>query len=174
MIKKIDRALLGFTTTVSLVSYVGFLAVMLIIVVDVLQRKITGTGINGAYELVERILMCGVFAAFAYTQSLRGHVHVTMFISKLPSKPRFLVFGLTGILSSMGAFALAYAAVLQAQYSMSAGTMTGVLQIALYPFFFIEAICMAIFGLTLLWDVCKSFIAIGNKDVAEDIESSWC
>lgn len=173
MFKKIDAVLSRITGVVSLVSYLGFLAIMLLIVVDVVLRKLSGSGITGAYEMVERILMCGVFAGFAYTQSLQGHVHVTMLISHFPAKLRFIVFGLTGIISSFAAFALSYAAVYQASYSFSAATRTGVLGIPLYPFFWIEAVCMAAFGIALLWDAFKSFAAVGNKELAAQIQSNW-
>lgn len=173
MIKKIDKISLTLTSVVSIVSYVGFLAVMLLIVVDVLLRKVVGSGVTGAYEMVERLLMVAVFASFAYTQSKQGHVHVTMFISKLPSVLRFILVGLTGILSSGAAFLLAYAAVLQAKSSLALGTKTGVLGIALCPFFWVEAVCMAVFGIALLWDVIKSFAAIKNKEVAQEIQSHW-
>lgn len=173
MIKKIDKISLALTSVVSIVSYIGFLAVMLLIVVDVLLRKIMDSGVTGAYEMVERLLMVAVFASFAYTQSKQGHVHVTMFISKLPNAVRFVLVGLTGILSSGAAFLLAYAAVLQANSSLALGTKTGVLGIALYPFFWVEAVCMAVFGVALLWDVVKSFVAIKNKEVAQEIQSHW-
>lgn len=173
MMKKIDKGISLLTGIVSTVSYIGFLAVMAVIAIDVVMRKMFGNGITGAYEIVQYVLMCGVFASFAYCQSLRGHVHVTMFISKLPAKPRFLVYGLTGLLSTIAAIALTYAASVQANYSFTAGTKTGVLGIPLYPFFWVECFCMAIFAITLFWDVVKSIMAMWNQEAAEDIQSSW-
>lgn len=173
MIKKVDKVVHGITGIVSIASYVGFLAIMGIIVVDVVLRKLTSSGITGSYELVERVLMFAVFASFAYTQSLQGHVHVTMFVSKFPAKLRFVVLGLTGLLSAFAAFLLAYAAVVQANDALRKSTMTGVLGIPLFPFFWIEAVCMAAFGLALLWDVVRSFAAIGNQEVAEEIQANW-
>ncbi len=173
MIKKIDKAVYRVTSVVSVASYVGFLAVMAIIVVDVCLRKIMDSGVTGAYELVERILMFAVFASFAYTQSLQGHVHVTMFVSKLPTQIRFIALGVTGLLSSAAAFLLSYAAVIQANDAFRKATMTGVLHIPLFPFYWIEVVCMAAFGLALLWDVFKDFAAIKNREIAEEIQANW-
>ncbi len=173
MFEKIDKGLSRITGIVSIISYGGFLAVMLLIVVDVVLRKTIDTGVKGTMEMVERMLMCAVFAGFAYTQSLQGHVHVTMLISHFPAKARFAAFGVTGIISAAAAFVLTYAAVYQANVSYSMSTRTGVLGIPLFPFFWVEAVCMAMFGVTLLWEVIKSFAAIGNQKLAEEIQSSW-
>lgn len=173
MIKKMDSYLHKLTSGICLVSYAAFIAVMIIIVLDVALRKITQSGIMGTYEIVERALMCGVFASYAYTQSEHGHVRVTMFISKLPGRLRLVVNALTYIISSAGAFLLTYAAVLQGNYSQTASTMTGVLHIPLFPFFWIEAVCMAVFGIALLWEVIKSFAALGNKEIAQELTADW-
>jgi len=171
--KKVDKIFSGLTSVVSVVSYVGFFAVMMIIVVDVLLRKIGGSSINGAYELVERTLMCGVFASFAYTQSEHGHVRVTMFFSKLPRAIRFIVNALTYLLGAVAAGALSYAAYIQTIYSSSVGTKTGVLGIPLAPFFLIETACMAVFIVVLLWDAVKSLAAITDQELAENIMKDW-
>lgn len=173
--KKIEKVISILTSIVSTLSYLGFLAVMVLIVVDVVMGKVTGgvTRVIGAYEIIQYLLLCGVFASFAYTQSLHGHVHVTMLISKFPQKLRFLIYGITYILSAATAALLTYAAAAQANYSISAGTKTGVLGIPLFPFFWVECFCMAIFAITLVWDVIKSFIAMFNKEVAEEIQSTW-
>ena len=171
--KIIDKVVSVLTSIVSTLSYVGFLAIMALIAVDVFLRKFFRGGVTGTYELVQYLLMCGVFASFAYTQSLRGHVHVTMFIAKFPKHLRFIVYGLTGVFSTVAAVVLTYAAAIQTNYSMTAGTKTGVLGVPLYPFFAVECFCMGVFAVTLAWDVVKSFIALGNQEVADDIQSSW-
>lgn len=171
--KKIDSFFTRVTSIVSIVSYAGFFAVMLIIVFDVFLRRITGSGISGTYEIVERTLMCGVFASFAYTQSLHGHVRVTMFFSKFPKVLRFITNALAYLFGAVAAAALTYAAIIQTGVSSSTGTKTGVLGMPLAPFFLIEAICMAIFAIVLLWEVVKSFAAIGNDELAEDIMKDW-
>lgn len=173
MFHKIDKTLLRVTTAVSIVSYIGFLFIMALTVADVALRKITGVGITGTMELVERTLMCSVFAGFAYTQSLGGHVHVTMLIMHFPAKLRFVCYGVMGMLSTLIAAALGYAGITQAQYSHMAATRTGVLGIPLYPFFIVEGICMICFAIALLWDVIKSFMAIGNAELAAEIQSEW-
>lgn len=173
MIEKIDRICAAFAKAVCVITFGAFLAVMFLIMADVAKRTATGNAIIGTYEIVERLLMIGVFASFAYTQTRHGHVHVTMLISHLPQKAALVINGLMTAFSAAAIFMVAYASVLQTQYAMAAGTCTGVLFIPLYPFYIAEALGMAIFAVTVLWDCVKSFLALGNPALAERIAETW-
>ena len=94
MIEKIDRICAVFAKAVCVITFGAFLAVMFLIMADVAKRTATGSAIIGTYEIVERLLMIGVFASFAYTQTRHGHVHVTMLISHLPQKAALIINGL--------------------------------------------------------------------------------
>ena len=175
--KKITDIIHKITAAVSVITHISFLAIMIIIVVDVIWRKAGGAGITGAYEIVQVVLAAGVFAGFAYTQSEHGHVHVTLLISHFPQKLRFIVYGLLAILSTAAAFIAAYGAFLgfQDNYKkfLNGAGATGVIGIPYFPFYIIECICMFMLGVALAWDMIKSFIAVGNKEVAEEIQSTW-
>ena len=176
--KKVTNIIHKITAAVSVITHVSFLAIMVIIVLDVILRKAGGSGITGAYEIVQVVLAAGVFAGFAYTQSEHGHVHVTLLISHFPQKVRFLVYGILAILSTAGAFLAAYGAYLAAvdnykKFVNGGAGSTGVIRIPYYPFYIIEIICMVMLGVALAWDMIKSFIAIGNPEVAEEIQSTW-
>lgn len=173
MIRKLDKIVSRLTAVVSTVSFVGICAIVLIISVDVFLRKAFNSSIRGAYEMVQYILMCAVFASFAYAQSLHGHVRVTMFVMKMPRGLRFAVTALTCLGASIAAGVLSYAASTYAQTAFSSNYTSGVLYMPLYPFYWLEVVCMAIFALTLLWDVVKHIAAIWDKDLAEDIEETW-
>ncbi len=173
MIKKIDKIVKSVAMVVSWISYIGIFFIMFLIVIDALLRKFAASGVTGSYELVERSLLCIVFAAFAYTQSHEGHIQITMFISKFPRVMRFIVFGIADLIAALGAAATTYAAFLQVQVSMQAGTQTSVLQIPLYPFYIVEAVCMVVFTLVLLWSTVKAFIAVKNDELCEEFQSQW-
>ena len=173
MIKKTDKIVTKISNTIGLVSYVALVIMMLLITVDVLMRKIFLITVVGSYEIVQLMLLLLVFAAFAYAQTNRSHIHVTMFIAMMPRPISMMLFGLWGILSTCAAILCGYALILQASYSHAAGTWTPVLYIPLYPFHYIAAFCMFIFALTLLWDAIKSFAGVVNEEVAKDINSSW-
>ena len=171
--KKIELILKKLTGAVSLVSYVGIVFIMLITVFDIFLRLLTSKSVIGCYEIVQVTLMCAVFASFAYAQSEKGHVSITLIISKLPKKISLFIFGLTGLLSSFIAVMLSYAALIQAQNAAASNYMTSVLLIPMTPFYYVEAVGMIVFFIALLFDAMKSFVGIFNKDIAEEITSTW-
>lgn len=173
MVKKIDKVISGITGAICYVSIAAIVLTMLLTVIDVLTRKLMRTGIVGSYELTERLLLVMIFAAFAYTQTKKGHVHVTLFLSKFPKSLGVFIFGILGLLSTGAAVFCAYAITEQGKYSLTAGTLTAVLHIPLYPFYYIAAFCMYVFAITLLWDAIKCFIGLKNDEVCTEIRSSW-
>jgi TRAP-type C4-dicarboxylate transport system permease small subunit len=161
------------TFIISLISYGGVVAIMLLNVLDVLLTKLFIKPVSGAYEITECLLLCTVIASFAYGQSKKSHINMTMVIRVFPRVPKFLVFGLMGLLSVGTAAVVGYAAVMQAQSAMSKGTITSVLGIPMYPFYYIEAAAMFVFALVLLYDTILAFMAIFSKKYAEIVTSTW-
>lgn len=171
--KKVESIVKKITSAVSVISYVGFFCVMAITVADILIRWITGKPILGVYEVVERIMICAVFASFAYTQTENGHVQITMVISKLPQKLRFAIMTLNNLLSAAVIILTAYAAYRQGMVAMSSNYTTGVLLIPLWPFYWVEIISMAVLCLAFLFHAAKNAAAIFNSDVAAEIQADW-
>lgn len=171
--KTIDTIIKKIASILSIVGFASLIIIMFLITIDVLMRKIIDVAIPGSYEIVERLLLLLVFASFAYGQTNRSHIHVTMFVSKFPRPVGMALFGIFSLLSFIGCALMAYALVLQGQYAFTAGTWTPVLQIPLYPFFYIAAVCSAVFAITILWDAIKSLVGIGSKEWADDIASTW-
>lgn len=153
-------------------SAAGICVVGLLITADVVLR-LARHPIPGGYELTELIMVIVVFAALAYTQREKGHIHVTMFVSKLPLAARLAVFGVMGAISTVMAGMITYGAFSQAGKSMSTASSSAVLEMPLYPFYYIEGIAMALFTLVLLLDTLKAFIGIRNQDIAHDVTKYW-
>lgn len=171
--KKAESIVKKITGAVSIISYVGFFGVMAVTIADIILRWITGIPILGVYEIVERIMICAVFASFAYTQTENGHVQITMVVSKFPQKLRFLVMTLNNILSAAVIVLTAYAAYRQCLVAMSSKYTTGVLLIPLWPFYWVEIISMAVLCLAFLFHAVKNAVAIFNKDIAAEIQAEW-
>ena len=96
-----------------------------------------------------------------------------MFLLKLPNKLKMIASGLTYALGAAGVFVLAYASVIQTNHSINAATRTGVLSIPLYPFFMIQVVCVSVLGITMVWEMVKSFYAIGNEELLKDLTADW-
>ncbi len=161
------------TLAISMVSYAGVLAIMLLNVADVLLTKAVTKPVTGAYEITEVLLLCTVMASFAYGQSKKTHINMTLFIKYLPSGSKFIVYGLMGLLSAATAGAVGYAAILQAQSAMDKGAVTSVLLIPLYPFYYVEAVAMFVFAVVLLYDALLALGAVWNERWREIVASDW-
>ena len=172
-VQRFHTAVGRFTQAVALISFICVVAMMLMNVADVLMGYLFSTHILGAYELTQRLLMCAVFTAFAYGQSKKSHINMTIVIVHFPRPLRFALFTLMSILSVLAAGVMTYAAAVQTGVSASTGYMTEVLYIPLWPFYVVETVAMGIFTLALIFDTVLSFIAIFREDYAKMIQAEW-
>ncbi len=172
-VQKFNAGVHRFTQAIALISFVCVLLMMLMNVADVIMGYLFQTHILGAYELTQRMLMCAVFTAFAYGQSKKSHINMTIIIVHFPRPLRFIIFTLMGILSVLAAGAMTYAAAVQTGVAVSTGYMTEVLYIPLWPFYVIETAAMGIFTLALIYDTILSVIAIFREDYAQMIQADW-
>ena len=172
-VQKFNAGVHRFTQAIALISFVCVLLMMLMNVADVIMGFLFQTHILGAYELTQRMLMCAVFTAFAYGQSKKSHINMTIIIVHFPRPLRFIIFTLMGILSVLAAGAMTYAAAVQTGVAVTTGYMTEVLYIPLWPFYVVETVSMGIFTLALIYDTVLSFIAIFREDYAKMIQAEW-
>ena len=172
-VRKISAAFARCTKGVAWISFVCVLLMMFMNVVDVIMGYVASTHVKGAYELTQRFLMCAVFTSFAYGQSKKSHINMTILIAFLPRPLRFFLFTLMSILSVIAAGAMTWAAWVQTGVAIDSGYMTEVLYIPLYPFYIVETIAMAIFTITLIYDTVLYAISIFRDDFAEMVQADW-
>ncbi len=172
-IKSLSAHFEKITKGVAWISFVCVVAMMLMSVIDVILGYLFSKHILGAYELTQRLLMCAVFTSFAYGQSKKTHINMTIVIAKFPRALRFIVFTVMSILSVLAAGAMTYAAGVQTGVAVSTGYMTEVLYIPLWPFYLVETVAMAIFTLALIYDTVLYAISIFRDDFAEMVQADW-
>ena len=172
-IKNLSAHIEKVTKGVAWISFVCVIVMMLMNVVDVIIGYLFSKHILGAYELTQRLLMCAVFTAFAYGQSKKTHINMTIVIAKFPRAVRFVIFTVMSILSVLAAGAMTYAAGVQTGVAISTGYMTEVLYIPLWPFYVVETVAMAIFTLALIYDTILYVVAIFRDDFAEMVQADW-
>lgn len=171
--KKFERYLAKVSDTVAIISFVSVAILVLLNVADVIYSKLFGKTIIGAYEISQCVLMCAVFASFSYGQTHKTHVHMTLFIDLLPGRSKFIPFFLCNAAATVMAGVLSWATFFQASRQLATNTLTGILHIPLFPFYYLAAICLAIFCITLLFDTILSFLAIFQDKYAEEVKSHW-
>lgn len=172
-IDQIEKVIKTITGAISSISYVGFFFIMIITVVDVIVRYITGSAILGVYEIVERVMICAVFAAFAYTQTEHGHVMISLVIRLFPVKLKCGLMAINNLLSAVASVLVGYAAAKQAIVAYNAHYTTGVLKIIIYPFYWVVVVSMAALCIAFLLDVVRNVLAFGDKELADKIDSEF-
>ena len=172
-IKKINGAVEKFTTGVACISYVCVIALMLMNTADVLMSLFINKNIIGAYEISQRLLMCAVFCCFAYAQSKKQHICMSLVVKHYPRFIRFFCFSLMSLLSVVVSAAVTWSAWVQMNDMIARNFTTEVLYIPLWPFYLVMAIGMAIFTLTVLYDTVIYGIAMFSQDTADMVQADW-
>lgn len=167
------------TVTDKICYYVSFFSMamivfmMVVVTIDVVLKKFFSNSVPGCYEMCQMGLSTLVFSSWAYTQSVHGHIHVTMFINKLPQKLRFIAFSLTSLLSVTVMVFGAYGVYHQIFSVMASHECTGTLLIPYWPFYIFEFVAMVLLAIVLFRDTVKSIYAIVDAEMAEEIQSTW-
>mgnify|MGYP000628752044 CR=1 FL=1 len=170
--KKLGQALNKFANGVAWVSFVGVAFLMLLNVADGVMNKLTGQSILGAYEISQSTLMCTVFASFAYGQVHKTHIHMTLLIERFPGRSKFIPF-LGNLLSTVLAGIMTYATFFRANRQLTNGAVSDILHYSVAPLYYIEAVCMIVFMIVLLYDTILSLMAIFKGECAQEISSHW-
>lgn len=154
-------------------SYICFALIIVLTVADVILRKTVNKPIIGSYEIITYLLLVGVFSSFAYCQTLRGHIQVTMILRTLPNRAVFIIYSITSALTAIIMSFVAYAAAQQAIYVMEKGFRSDTLHFVTYPFIWLECICMVVFALACILDTVQSVYAIFHEEEQEKLLAEW-
>lgn len=157
----------------SYISFAAFVVIMLFIVLNVVLRAVFDAPILGAYEIVEQMMMVGVFTSFAYAQRQGSHIRITMLLMHLPRKLSMLICALTGLCSTVIVGLLTYAAYRQFLVVTANHYTSAMLKFPLSPFYALEIVTCIVFALTLLVDVIKNIMAIFDDKLAKELTADW-
>ena len=170
---KIEKVIYRIGSAVGVAAMVLVGVLVILNVCDVGYNKISGSNILGAYEISQNVLMVAVFAAFGYAQVHKSHIHMTLLISSLPGKLKFVPFFLTGVISCITGVYCTYATFFRGISQMNSNAMSDILHYPLYPFYFLEGIAMAAFVLVLIYDTVLSLLALFNEQIAQRVQQTW-
>ena len=157
----------------SYISFAGFVIIMVFIVLNVVLRVFFSAPILGAYEIVEQMMMVGVFTSFAYAQRQGSHIRITMLLMHLPRKLSMLLCTLTGLGSTAIMCLLTYAAYRQFVVAQTNHYTSAMLGFPISPFYVLEIITCVVFALTLLVDTLKDARAIFDDELAKELTQNW-
>ena len=155
------------------VSMIFIAIMMLVMFVDSMTGLFFDYRTTGTYEIVQCMLLVVVFTSWAYTQTVHGHIHVTMFINMMPQKLRFFCFSLTSLVSVATMVFATWGVGKGIGEKIASHEITATLMIPIWPLFVVECVVFGLFTLVLLGDAIKAIIAMFDKETADEIQSSW-
>lgn len=170
---QIERCINRISNVLAILSYVGYGAMILLTVADVLLRYLLNSPILGSAEIVQYMLLIAIFSSFALTQTEHGHIQVTMFLRLFPRRVMFLAYAFMELLSTAIWAFFAYAVARQARYAMQMGYVTSILKFSTPPFIWAVFVCLIIFTLTTFIGAVKSFLAIFDRMLQQELYEKW-
>jgi TRAP-type C4-dicarboxylate transport system permease small subunit len=134
---------------------------ILITAADVVGRDVFNHPIPGVIELSQYLLAVSILLGLAYTQQIKGHVGVSMLISRLSARAQLRV-SLFGTL--LGLFLFVLLAWQGLIVGLEERTVSDMLRVPQYPFRLLVAVAAFLTFLELLIDLGSSIQKLGRTE----------
>ncbi|MDR3294668.1 MAG: TRAP transporter small permease [Clostridiales Family XIII bacterium] len=168
MIRLTDR----IATVCAWVGIALILIMMAMYTIDVLGRLVIHQQIKGTFEFAQFMLCIMSFGSYGYTQITRGHIHIGFLTRIFPQKVKYSTYLAGFVLSAMMSVITTYAIWRIGLNAVATHKATSVISLPLGPMYFISAIFMAVFALTIIVDIIRCIRAIaGDAESQESIDS---
>lgn len=148
-------------------SYVGMfllIPMMLLTSAEVVGRSVWGRPIPGSLELSSYLLAIFILLGIGYTHQMKGHVRVTMFISRLPDK---VAAGLDIITTLLSMFIIGILAWQGWVVGWEETAVSDMLRIPQYPFRLLVSVAAACLWLELLVDLIGLIVGFSGQNGSE-------
>ncbi|MDY7038077.1 MAG: TRAP transporter small permease [Thermodesulfobacteriota bacterium] len=141
----------------------SLMAVTILTTIDVCLRYLLARPIRGTYEVTEFMLCVLVFFGLAYTAVRKGHVSVSLVVSRLPRRARSIVDSITHFLSMGLICIMAWRGFMQAKIYWHQNLTSAILHVPVFPFLCVVAFGCAMLFLILLADFFESLSQVVTK-----------
>ena len=143
MVRKVIQRL---TLSLCFVGMFLLIPMMLLTTGDVLVRAVWGRHIPGTVELSSYMLAVFILLGIAYTHQVKGHVRVSMLVSRLPERAGLILNLITTLLSLFIISILAYQGW---EVGLEERTVSDILRIPQMPFRLLVAVAALFSGWNL-------------------------
>jgi TRAP-type C4-dicarboxylate transport system permease small subunit len=131
----------------------AIVAVMVIVCLNVLGRSLFGAPMKGTVDIVSLLGAFVIAGAIAYTQVLKGHIRITLFIDLLPRPIRTILACIIDFVCMVLFGIISWQTILFAKGTHEIGELSEVMKIPIAPFVIMVSVgCMAL-TLVLLTDL---------------------
>lgn len=147
----------GIIRSLGFIGCVGIGIIAFVVIVNVVGRFLFEQPLKGTVELVEGMMIIVAFFAIPYTAREKGHVRVTLIVSRFPKRVQDVVRSIGYFLSAGIIFVITYQAIVHTIYYMrNLNETTSILFIPLAPFRLIMALGCLILCIQLLLNMVQS------------------
>ncbi len=136
---------------------------MLVVVVDVSMRFFFNRPIEGSFELVEFMMAIVVCLGMAYCGVKKGHTAVEFLVEQFSEGKQALIDCFNYLVSAAIFLLIAGKSMSQAGVLKESESISIVLEVPLYPFYWVLGLCSGLLGLVFLLQFINSVIRVTNK-----------
>jgi len=160
---KIERIIEIITRWLNWIAATALIAVMVIVCANVVGRGFFAKPVKGTVEIVG--LLGGVIIAWAisYTQMIKGHIRIDLFMERLPPRIQYIVDSLMYLFSLLLFCIISWQSFLFAKSKSETGELSEVLKMPITTFAYVVAIGCFALTLVLLLDLIKSILKVIKK-----------
>jgi TRAP-type C4-dicarboxylate transport system permease small subunit len=131
----------------------AIVAVMVIVCLNVLGRGIFGAPMKGTVDMVSLLGAFVIAGAIGYTQVLKGHIRITLFIELLPRPIRIILACLIDFVGMVLFGIISWQTILFAKGTHEIGELSEVMKIPIAPFVIMVSVGCIALTLVLLTDL---------------------
>jgi len=131
----------------------AIVAVMIIVCINVLSRGIFGMPLKGTVDIVSQMGALVISGAIAYTQVLKGHIRITLFIDRFPGPARTIMAALIDTIGIVLFGIISWQSIRFAKGAYEIGELSEVLRIPIAPFAAVVSASCIVLTLVLLTDL---------------------
>ena len=141
----------------------ALIASMFIVCINVVGRGFFHRPLKGTVDIASLLGAFIIAGAIAYTQVLKGHIRIGLFVERLPYRLKYIVESLVS-LSSFVLFAIiSWQTILFANMTYEIGELSEVMKIPLTPVAWMVSLGCIALSLVLLFDFIKALAKVAGK-----------
>ena len=131
----------------------AIVAVMIVVCINVLSRTVFGMPLKGTVDIVSQMGVLVISGAIAYTQVLKGHIRITLFIDKFPGPARTFMAALIDTTGMVLFGIISWQSILFAKGTYEIGELSEVLRLPITPFAAVVSAGCIVLTMVLLTDL---------------------
>lgn len=114
--------------------------IMLLIIFDVTRRTLFDWPVSGSVELISNLIAIAGFMSMGWTTYRNKHIRIDSLVEMLPKKGAYVLNLITSLAPLVVIIPLVRQSFVRMQQAIEFNETTAILQIPMYPFFFLVAI----------------------------------